>query len=471
MNTLYWHDYETWGANPAADRPAQFAGVRTDEALNVIGEPLMIYAKPTADLLPQPQACLITGITPQRAMAEGLSEPEFIARIHQEFAQPGTCGVGYNSLRFDDEVTRYTLFRNFFDPYEREWKNGNSRWDLIDVVRMTYALRPEGLAWPQHADGSPSFKLEDLARANNLVHDSAHDALSDVYATIALAKLIRDAQPKLYDYAYSLRLKNTVQAQFDWINKKPLLHISSRFPAAQGCAALVMPLAAHPVNKNAVIVYNLAVDPEPLLRLSAAEIAARVFVSEADLPAGEARIPLKLVHANKSPMLAPLSMLTPPVAARLTIDRAQCEQHWRRLAQADISAKLREVFSQRPFAPSADPEQQLYEGFIPNEDRPLMTRVRESAPEQLASIDFKDPRLNQLLKRYRARHFPHTLTPDEADWWQSFSYQRLTDPGAGASLVLDDFIEQLEALRADPALGEREHAILDALENYGAELM
>lgn len=471
MNSLYWHDYETWGANPAQDRPAQFAGIRTDEALNIIGEPLMIYAKPTEDLLPHPEACLITGITPQRAQAEGVSEPEFIARIHQEFIQPGTCGVGYNSLRFDDEVTRYTLFRNFFDPYEREWKNGNSRWDIIDVVRMTYALRPEGIQWPTHPDGAPSFKLEDLAAANGLQHESAHDALSDVYATIALAKRIRECQPRLYDYAYSLRLKQTVQAQFDWIHKKPLLHTSSRFPAAQGCTALIMPLAPHPVNKNAVIVYNLAVDPAPLLELSAEDIAARVFVSEADLPDGAARIPLKLVHANKSPMLAPLSMLTEPVAARLNIDRALCEKHWQLLKDADLNTKLREVFAQREFPPTSDPEQQLYNGFIPNEDRALMARVRESAPEQLVNIQFKDARLNSILQRYRARHFPNTLTEEEALWWQEYCYERITNPEAGASIVLDDFIEALALLRERPEARERDQHILDALEAYGAELV
>lgn len=471
MNSLYWHDYETWGANPARDKPSQFAGIRTDENLNIIGDPLMIFAKPTVDLLPNPEACLITGITPQQAMEEGLSEPEFIERIHREFMQPNTCGVGYNSLRFDDEVTRYALYRNFYDPYEREWKNGNSRWDIIDVVRMTYALRPEGIEWPQKEDGTPSFKLEDLSRANGLLHERAHDALSDVYATIAIAKLIRKHQPKLYEYAYALRLKSVVQAQFDWIKRKPLLHVSSRFPAAQGCTALIMPLAPHPINKNAIIVYNLSVDPTPLLTLTADEIRARVFCAEADLPAGSARIPLKLVHANKSPMLAPLAMLTDHVATRLGIDRATCEAHWRVLCGADLNQKLREVFSQQHFVPSTDPEQQLYEGFIGNDDKPLLERVRTSAPEDLANIEFNDHRLNSLLTRYRARHFPHTLSAEEQAWWEEECYLRVSDPDHGASIVLDDYFDQLAQLRTRPDLSERDRHLLAALEAYGASLV
>lgn len=469
MNSLYWHDYETWGASPARDKPAQFAGIRTDEALNIVGEPLMIYARPTADLLPQPQACLITGISPQKALAEGLPEPEFMARIHAEFSQPGTCGVGYNSLRFDDEVTRYGLYRNFYDPYEREWKNGNSRWDLIDVVRMTYALRPEGINWPRKDDGSPSFRLEDLSAANGLAHEAAHDALSDVYATIALARLIRDRHPRLYHYAYGLRHKQQVQAQFDWISRKPLLHISSRFPARQGCAALVMPLAPHPVNKNSVIVYNLAADPTPLLELSAGEIQARLFVAEADLPDGVQRIALKEVHANKSPMLAPLSMLTPETEARLGIDRAACERHWHQLKNADLNEKLRQVFAPRHFDDSGDPEQQLYGGFIPDQDRAQLERVRQSAPEQLAQISFQDARLNKLLLRYRARHYPHTLTEQQQGQWEEWCYRRLTDPAAGGPIVLDDYFNTINQLREESG-SVRDLALLAELEAWGASL-
>ncbi|RLA45884.1 MAG: exodeoxyribonuclease I, partial [Gammaproteobacteria bacterium] len=198
--TFYWHDYETFGVDPSRDRPVQFAGLRTDVDLNVIGEPLVIFARPANDFLPHPQACLVTGISPQQALAEGLPECEFIRRIHEELARPGTCSVGYNSLRFDDEVTRYTLYRNFYDPYAREWQNGNSRWDIIDMVRATCALRPAGIEWPLREDGLPSFRLEDLTSANGISHEAVHDALSDVHATIALARLVKERQPRLYDY-------------------------------------------------------------------------------------------------------------------------------------------------------------------------------------------------------------------------------------------------------------------------------
>ena len=249
-NTLYWHDYETFGIDPSRDSPSQFAGVRTDENLNIIGEPLTLFCQPPIDRLPFPQACLITGITPQHALEEGVPEREFIEKIHRELSLPGTCGVGYNSIRFDDEVTRYCLYRNFYDPYEREWKQGNSRWDIIDMVRLTRALRPEGIEWPSYEDGSPCFKLERLTAANGITHESAHDALSDVFATIAMAKLVMTAQPKLYRYVYEHRLKHKVAELIDLTHQKPFLHVSGKLPRENGYTALMMPLARHPTNKN-----------------------------------------------------------------------------------------------------------------------------------------------------------------------------------------------------------------------------
>ncbi|MDA0651168.1 MAG: exodeoxyribonuclease I, partial [Proteobacteria bacterium] len=160
--SFYWHDYETSGADPSQDRPWQFAGVRTNAQLEIVGEPLTLYAQPTPDRLPHPAAVRVTGITPQEALAKGVPEAQFIARIHAELAQPRTCGVGYNSIRFDDEVTRFTLWRNFRDAYAREWQNGNSRWDLLDVARAYQALRPAGIEWPVRDDGQTSFRLEDL---------------------------------------------------------------------------------------------------------------------------------------------------------------------------------------------------------------------------------------------------------------------------------------------------------------------
>ncbi|RYY03558.1 MAG: exodeoxyribonuclease I [Gammaproteobacteria bacterium] len=477
-NTLYWHDYETWGEVPAQDRPSQFAGVRTDENLNIVGEPLMIYCKPAPDTLPKPDACLITGLTPQVALAKGLPEYQFAAKVHAELSQPGTCGVGYNSIRFDDEVTRFMLYRNFYDSYEREWRNGNSRWDIIDVVRTTRALRPEGINWPNYEDGKPCFKLEKLTAANNLNHEAAHDALSDVYATIGMAKLIKTHQPKLFDYAYRLRDKRFVNSLIDIPGHKPLLHISSRFAGENGNATLVLPLAIHPTNKNSVIAYNLAFNPRDLLTLSADDLRERLFTRSEDLPAGIERVALKEIHLNKSPMLLPPNMLDDATAQRLKIDRNVLEQHWQQLRnlslieQEALQEKLYELYSEIGFIEKTDPDQMLYSGFFDDADKKLMAQVRRASPEQLASksFDFTDARLDELLFRYRARNFPHTLTSAEQQQWSAFCHLRHTDSSAGASVLAVDLHYRVNQLLQLDTTTEPQKHILHELIAYAEAL-
>ncbi len=470
MNTLYWHDYETWGATPSLDKPSQFAGIRTDEDLNIIGDPLVCYCKPANDCLPHPQACLITGITPQKALKEGRSEPDFFHAIHHELSQPGTCGVGYNSIRFDDEVTRYGLYRNFYDPYEREWKNGNSRWDIIDIVRLTYALRPNTLEWPLREDGTPSFKLELLSKANGIEHISAHDALSDVHATIALAKLIKTRQPKLYDYCYQLRDKHRVAALIDIDQRKPLLHISSRFSSNNGCTALVAPLMRHPKNNNSIICYDLSIDPTPLVSLSAEEITERIYTKQSDLPEGVERIPLKEVHINKSPIIATSKLLDDHSAQRLNIDKALCEQHWQQLRHADLSSTLTAVYSSNAFPPKADSEQQLYDGFISGQDKQLFPEIRGSEAGALASFSeqLKDKRLRALLFRYRARYYPESLTDDEQHQWDEWRYARLTEESAGSGITLDQYFAELDELSQNEQVDQ---SIIQALMEYGDSIL
>ncbi len=471
MKTLFWHDYETWGASPAQDRPSQFAGIRTDEALNIIDDPVIVYCQPVVDCLPHPEACFLTGITPQKAREEGVSEVDFFRLVYEQLAQPGTCGVGYNSIRFDDEVTRYGFYRNFYDPYEREWQNGNSRWDLIDVVRMTYALRPEKLQWPLNDEGVPSFKLEHLSQANGLLHEAAHDALSDVQATIGLAKLIKQHYPDLYDYAYSLRDKRKVSRLIDVKQRKPIFHVSSRFLASRGCAALVVPLAIHPVNSNSIICFDLSQNPQDLLTLSADEIRNRLYTRQEDLSEGQERIALKEIHINKSPMVATPNILDSDNAKRLGINKRLCEAHWQQLLAAeDIEHKLQQVFSTTSFAKRSDPEQQLYDGFLSPQDKNLLAAIRGAEPATLSSYTdlIKDTRLKTLLFRYRARHYPETLSAQEHAQWQQWCYQRLTDRDAGASIVLDDYFERLASYQ------EGNTANQDTLKNlleYGDQLL
>jgi exodeoxyribonuclease-1 len=471
--TFYWHDYETWGSDPQRDRACQFAGLRTDERLEPIGGPLVLFCRPADDMLPQPDACLVTGISPQLALREGLVETDFAAAIERELARPGTCGVGYNSMRFDDEVTRNLFYRNLIDPYAREWQNGNSRWDLIDTVRLAHALRPEGIEWPTHEDGAASFRLEDLSAANGIEHRGAHDALADVRATLALARLLRVRQPRLFEYALSLRDKRKVETLL--ADREPLLHVSARYPARLGCIAPVLPLARHPVNRNGVICFDLRRDPEPLLALPAEEIHARLFSHAADLPDGVERIPLKTVHINRSPVIAPIATLTPEAAERWAIDQAEVAAHASALRRAKgLEAKLQEVHTLGEREPETDPDLMIYSGgFLPDSDRREMARLRGLEPEELARARFvfQDPRLEQMLFRYRARNWPESLDGSEREEWDAYRLERLTAPSGGASITLEDYQARIARLRLEHADDAGILALLDALDAWAEMLM
>ncbi|MDT8384208.1 MAG: exodeoxyribonuclease I [Gammaproteobacteria bacterium] len=473
--TLYWHDYETFGVDPRRDRPAQFAGIRTDLDFNIIGEPLSLYCRPANDFLPAPEACLVTGITPQKALAEGVPEAEFIRQIHAEFSQPNTCVVGYNNIRFDDEVTRTTLYRNFYDPYAREWQNGNSRWDIIDMLRLTHALRPEGIRWPTHADGKTSFRLEQLTAINGISHEAAHDALSDVQATIAMARLIKEKQPRLYDYVYRHRSKQSVAQLLNIARPAPVLHVSSMYPAERGCIALVAPLAAHPVNKNELIVYDLSVSPQPFLALRPDEMAERLFTRQDALPEGCARLPVKTVHINKSPVLVPVTTLTAAAAEKWQLNVTRAQQNLAvLLAHADFSRNLQAVYKEsRSFEAVDDPDFMLYSGgFFSNDDRDRMEIVRQTVPQQLASLDlpFQDQRLSEMLFRYRARNYPEFLSEDENRRWDEFRLQRLTMNSHGAGLSLSELRERIALLKQTSDLDQKQQHILDALLHYAESI-
>ena len=475
QNTLYWHDYETFGVDPQRDRPVQFAGVRTDEDLNIIGEPLNIMARPAPDTLPHPMSSIITGITPQQALEQGMPEAEFIARILDELSQPGTCGVGYNSLRFDDEVTRNTLYRNLYEPYGREWQNGNSRWDIIDMVRACRDLRPEGIVWPKRDDADrSSFKLEELTVANGIGHEQAHDALSDVYATLAMAKLVKDKQSKLYDFLYKLRRKNEVLKYIDLKEMTPILHTSGMYGSDYGNTRMVVPIAAHPTNKNSVIVFDLAQNPKLLLELGAKTLRERLYTSVEDLPDGVERPALKQLFINKCPVIAPSSTLNGEAAKRLNIDLMTCNRNRQTLiaARKEIQQKIGKIFEPREFEPVTDPDLMIYAGgFFHDKDKALMTTIHNTDPEELGTQTwrFVDERLPEMLFRYRARNYPETLNADEQAQWLEHCRARLIE-GESGHLNFKDFYAEIEQLRADTELDEHKVMLLNEVAAFGREL-
>jgi exodeoxyribonuclease-1 len=473
--SFLFYDLETFGSDPRTSRIAQFAAIRTDPELNQVEEPISFFVRPADDLLPSPVATLITGITPQHALLEGVNEAEAFARIFEEMSRPETCTLGYNSLRFDDEFIRHGLFRNFFDAYEREWRGGNCRWDLLDVLRLAHALRPEGIVWPQREDGATSFRLEHLAAANGVRIGDAHEALSDVRALIGIARKLRAAQPKLWDYALRLRDKRHAAQLLDTVAMEPVLHVSQRYPAARLCAAAVLPLARHPQIDSRVIVFDLDSEPDALLALDPDEIADRLYTPAADLPEGEARIPLKEVHLNRCPALVAWPHLRAQDLARLSIDVPAIQRRATRLrdAGAALAEKVRRVYARaRPSRDPADVDAGLYDGFVGDGDKRRFSDVRATAPHMLGSSDFcfTDQRLPELLFRYRARNWPQSLTVDERARWDDYRRRRLSTESELSEMSLERYRLELQQLRSLHAGDGGKLALLDRLDAWSRDI-
>jgi exodeoxyribonuclease-1 len=331
-------------------------------------------------------------------------------------------------------------------------------------------LRPEGIEWPRKADGSQSFKLEDLARANGLLHEAAHDALSDVRATIALARLIREKQPKLFDFAFALHRKDRVASELGLPampdSARPFLHVSGMFPAERGCLAVMWPLASHPTNKNELLAWDLAHDPSELRDLDVATLRLRLFTRTAELPEGVKRLPLKGVHLNKSPMVVGnLKTLSQPMADRWGID-VQAAMRNAAIAAAlpDMSAIWPQVY-ERPKEGTPDVDEDLYGGFVGNGDRRRLTELRSLSPTQLAHArpGFDDARLEEVVFRYRARNFAETLNEEEAERWEAHRVARLLE-GEGGARNVDELFAEIDTL-AETA-DARAEEILGALYEY-----
>lgn len=465
--TFFFYDLETSGLSGREDRIMQFGGIRTDMNFKQIGEPYNLLVRLDEATLPSPDALLVTGITPQQTQADGLSEAEFAKLLTTEIFTPDTITVGFNNIRFDDEFIRHLFWRNFYDPYEWAWKEGRSRWDLLDVVRMTRALRPDGITWPVDEKGQPTNRLELLTKVNGIDHFAAHDALSDVEALIAVAKLINEKQPKLFSYLLEMRDKNKIKQLVNLDEKQPFVYTSGRYDSEHQKTTVAFPLTAAP-NGN-VVVYDLRYDPKDFLDLSVKDLSARLNASWEERQAEDfVRLPLKELQYNRSPAVAPVGVLEQEKGwENIHLDQETIAGHQQLLlSRPDFAERVREVFENRPeFTKSPDPESRLYDSFIGDADRLRVESVRQADEARLVDLhpSFQDERLPELLVHYKARNFPKALSEDEAVQWETWRAGRL-------ERALPAFTASLQRLSAR-GLSEKNEFILTELQLWAESIV
>ena len=474
--SLYFYDLETSGLSSKKDRIMQFAGQRTNLNLEPIGDPDNIYIKITDDILPSPDAVLVTGITPQKTLADGISEADFLKYFYEAIAVPKTVFVGYNSIRFDDEFIRNLNYRNFYDAYEWQWSEGRGRWDILDVVRMTRALRPDGINWPFSPEGKPSNKLELLAELNKLEHDHAHDALSDVFATIEVARLIQQKNQKLFEYLYKIRTKKEVDNLVS--SGKPFVYSSGRYESKYNYTTTAVVVGQHPTKQGAYLVYDLRYDPNNYSDKTVDELEQLLnnqFSEDAE------RFPVKIMHNNKCPAVAPLVVMTDRNWKDLSLEKAQIENNFLNLvSDENLKIKLIEVFRRKTdeiqtkfVNEDLAVDEQLYDGFFDGRDKSKMRVIRSAELEQLVdlSFDFDDPRLKNLLILYKARQYPKSLNDDEQAIWNDFRKNRLNYKDKDGHSVVEKFYKRLEELAELYQNDPEKQYLLEELQLYAQSIM
>lgn len=441
--TFFFYDLETSGLNARESRIMQFAGIRTDMNLNQIGEPYNILVKLNDDVLPSPEALMVTGITPQQTVADGYSEAEFAKILSEEIFTPDTIAVGFNNIRFDDEFVRHLFWRNFYDPYEWSWKDGRSRWDLLDVIRMTRALRSDGIEWPVDENGKATNRLELITKLNKIDHFKAHDALSDVEATIAVTRLIREKQPQLYEYLLKMRDKNEVKRLVNLDCKQPFVYVSGRFDAEFDKATVAFPLTS---GKNGnVVVYDLRYDPTEFIKMNQKQLAAKLYAKWEERQADDfVKLPVKELQYNRAPAVAPIGVLNQNNSwAKISLTEEVVNKHRDiLLSSPEFAENIRSIFENREeFKKSPDPEAQLYDGFVANSDKMRIEAVRNASERELADFhpNFIDERLDPLLLHYKARNFPKSLAEDELVAWEKWRSDKI-------NANLPEFIKSLQKL-------------------------
>lgn len=470
--TFYFYDLETSGINARAQRIMQFAGQRTDQNFKPIGKTQNWLIKLTDEVIPDPDAIVITGITPQKTLEEGYTEAEFLELFYKEVLQPDTIIMGFNTIRFDDEFMRMTLWRNFYDPYEWQWQNGRSRWDLLDTVRMVRALRPEGITWPVDANGQPTNRLELLTKANGLDHTHAHDALSDVYATIELAALLKEKQPKMFSYLLDIRTKKQLADIIDASDPRPFVYTSGRYSSKWHKTTVVAAIAS--VENGVVLVYDLRQDPEDLIPLTDDELKEAAFGRSQTTEI----LPVKSLKINCCPAVAPLGVLDSASQERLNISTSQIKENFRKLlSNRDFINRLKLLFEQKQnerskkYPTESDPDFQIYDGFVSDTDKTKMRAIRAAKGSQISelSLNFSDQRLEKLLPRYKARNAPHSLSALEREQWEQYRSSRIVR-GVNGQLSLQQFAQRLSQLAAINVDDENAQYLLQELQLYAENI-
>ncbi|CAL4324385.1 exodeoxyribonuclease I [Buchnera aphidicola] len=420
--SFLFYDYETFGLHPALDKPAQFACIRTDSDFNVIQKPIVLYCYPPNDYLPNIQSVLTTHISPIHAYKIGMNEFFFSKKIFDIFNVCNTCIVGYNNIQFDDEVTRNIFYRNLLDSYSWCWKQNNSRWDVIKIILACYVLSPNNFEWPKNDFGNISFKLQDLTNVNNITHTNKHDALSDVYATVYLIKLIKKKKPELLNFLFKYRVKNNIKNLIDIQNRIPIIYISNIFGRLRNYTSCIIPIFWNMQNSNMLVFFDLYYNIEDLI-----EYMKHIANNNIDIYQLR-KVGINFLYINRCPVLIPINFFSIKKLSCLGINsnivlKKICLLYKNIL----LIEKINIFFTNFKYNyNNTNVDLGIYNNFFSQKDHYLMKVIHNTEINKLnkKKFFFYDNRLKELFFRLRARNFPEILNIFEKKKWLLYRFKK-----------------------------------------------
>ena len=466
-----FYDYETTGIDPAMDRPIQFAACRATSDFQAIDQH-EFKCKLAGDVIPSPGATLVHGLSPVPLQREGVTEREFAQRINDVFCDSPQIIMGYNTASFDDPFTQHLLYRNFYDPYQWQYADGNKRYDLIVAIRAAYLFANDVITWPER-DHQISMKLEDLAPANGIEHLQAHDALGDTLATRDLAAQLAAGAPDLWQECLSMSDKKVVQQRIRdaMEGHGALVMIDALFGRERGYAGLVYPIGANPNNPNEIWCIDLGMDLAPLAELSIEELRTYLYLPKSEREPGMPRVPFKRIRTNRACALFPLEKLAQhPQAleiAGIKREHFKAQRDWCRLQPNSHWMGIAEALLVNEFPPSNWADAQLFDGMFSRNDGAKLRQVRTSEPVDLMADapSFDDPRLNAMLPLYLARNFPEHLGPRARREWTKYCSARWQGTIKGRGMTLARYTDEMHEM-AGRELSEAQQQLLFELETW-----
>jgi len=456
---ISWYDLETSGREPGFDVPLNVAVVTTDGNLNQVGQ-LELRCRPPASVLPAPQALVVQGQGIGFHQGQPLSLYEFTREFtaHVESLHP-TIFAGYNSIRFDDEIMRHTLYRMLKPPYVMQF-GGSRRIDLLPLAQCAYVLDPDSLTLPLSAKGKRTFALDAFAPANGFQGEGAHDAIVDVHATIHVAGVINERQPGLLDLATNVWSDKRAVCQL--LESSEFLVVIAWNPFAQ-CPIIkaVAPVAANPTYATEWACVDLAFDPDDYMALPAEEMTELIVV-------GTRERPIVPVKSNAMPILFepdhPLVQHLLPQPAEELIRRARAVQ-----GNAGFATRVGRALALRRegFSDPEHVELQLYSGgFFSKADEARLAQFHAAPPEVRLGIldEVEDERLRTLGRRLVLDEWPHVMPPSVRAKLEQERLERLHSEDKVKWTTVGRALADIEKMRADA--GPDEAAILDEYEEY-----